>query len=179
VVNVLLTILGGGFDTTMGLVCHALAWLSDHPNERQRLIDDPSLIPAAGEEFLRYFSPIQSLSRTVGEDTELCGQSLSFGDRVLLSFAGANRDPEAYDHPDEMILARFPNRHVAFGLGTHRCIGSNFARMEVTAMLQGVLERIPDYTVITTEAERYETIGNLNGFTRMPASFTPGSRLAR
>jgi cytochrome P450 len=126
---------------------------------------------------LRWISPIQTQARTVTTDTELGGCPLHAGDRVLVSWAGANRDEAVFDRPDEVVLDRFPNRHVSFGLGIHRCIGSNLARSQFLAVLDAVLDRIPDYEVDTNRVQRYTTIGMINGIIQMPATFTPGERV--
>lgn len=169
-------IIGGGDDTTTGLVANSLLWLSEHPDERDWLRADLARLQPACEEFLRYFTPTQGLARTVRKPVEIGGQKLEPGDRVWLSFASANLDPEEFDRPDEMILDRFPNRHQAFGLGLHRCLGSNFTRMEFRVMLEEVLTRMPDFTVAAGASQRYENIGIVNGWKTMPAAFTPGQR---
>ena len=117
------------------------------------------------------------MPRTVTRDVELAGQHLAAGDRVLLSWAAANRDGAVFDRPDDFIIDRFPNRHAAFGLGMHRCLGSNFARAEFRIVLGEVLRRMPDYRIDFERTERYESIGNVNGYVRMPVTFTPGPRV--
>ena len=169
-------IMAGGFDTTTASTTAALHHLHEHPADRQRLIDDPQLLPSAVEEFLRYFCPTQALARTVTTETQLAGETLEPGDRLLLSWASANHDESVFERPDEIVLERFPNRHLAFGVGAHRCLGSHVARAEITAMLQAVLTRIPDYEIDVAAAERYTTIGIVNGWISMPATFTPGER---
>ncbi|MFF0499842.1 cytochrome P450 [Nocardia aobensis] len=167
----------GGNDTTTGLLAHAFAWLSRNPGERARLIADPSLIPLAVEEFLRYFSPTQGLARTVTRPTEIGGCPIPEGARVLLSFASANSDPEIFDRPDDVVIDRFPNRHAAFGLGLHRCLGSNLARLDIRIVLEEVLARIPDFQVDFDRARSYDSIGIVNGWDSMPVTFTPGPRI--
>jgi cytochrome P450 len=107
---------------------------------------------------------------------EIGGYELQLGDRVLLSFASANLDPEEFENPEEIVLDRFPNRHQAFGLGLHRCLGSNFTRMEFRVVMEEVLQRLPDFVVDPAGSERYASIGIVNGWATMPATFTPGSR---
>ncbi len=169
-------IIGGGNDTTTSLLAQSFSWLSEHPAQRDWLREDPTRIKGACEEFLRYFTPTQALARTIRQPVEIGGYELLPGDRVLLSFASANLDPEEFDRPDEIILDRFPNRHQAFGLGLHRCLGSNFTRMEFRVVLEEVLERLPDFVVDPSGSERYESIGIVNGWATMPATFTPGAR---
>lgn len=169
-------IMAGGFDTTTASAAAALHHLHRHRDDRQRLIDEPELLPSAVEEFLRFFSPTQALARTVAVPTEVAGVELVPGDRVLLAWASANHDETAFERPDEIVLDREPNRHLAFGVGAHRCLGSHVARAEITAMLRAVLTRIPDYEIDDAAAERYTTIGIVNGWITMPATFTPGQR---
>ncbi|NAS25953.1 cytochrome P450 [Herbidospora sp. NEAU-GS84] len=166
-------VLAGGVDTTTSLLANALYWLHRHPRQRQRLIDDPALIPTAADEFLRYFAPVQMLARTATRDVVLGGQEIRAGERVMLSFAAANQDPEVFSDPDTLDLARFPNRHVAFGAGIHRCLGAHLARVEFCVILEEVLARIPDYQVDESAAKRYPSIAAANGYITMPATFTP------
>jgi cytochrome P450 len=168
-------ILGGGVDTTTALLGHAVNHLGHDLAARARIVADSDLIPLYCEELLRYHTPTQALARTATRDTVIGDQPVSEGERVLICWAGANRDPDAFDRPDELVIDRFPNRHAAFGLGGHRCLGSNFARAEFTAMLSRVLDRMPDYE-LADGAERYESIGVVNGWHRLPARFAPGSR---
>jgi cytochrome P450 len=174
VANICRGLVSGGFGTTASLVANILWYLGEHPHDRQRLIDDPALLPAATEEFLRYFTPSPALARTVTRDVDLGSCPLRHADRVLISWAGANRDPGQFDRPGEIVIDRFPNRHVAFGTGLHRCLGSNFARVELSSMVSEVLRRIPDYTLVSGESSRYPSIGVINGWISLPATFTPG-----
>jgi cytochrome P450 len=168
--------LGGGIDTTTALMSNTMFYLYEHPEERRRLQDDPSLLDSACEEFLRYFTPVQALARTVGKPVVVEGVELKHGDRVLLAWASANRDPEQFDDPDEVKLDRFPNRHCSFGIGIHRCIGSNLARSIFKTVIPELLRRIPDYEVDTANARRYDRIGIVNGWEQIPITFTPGKR---
>ena len=170
-------VIAGGNDTTTSLLANAFAWLSEHPDERSWLAADPSRIPAACEEFLRFYSPTQALSRTVTTATEIGGCPLAAGDRVLLSFAAANQDPEIFDRPDQIMLDRWPNKHQAFGLGLHRCLGSNLTRVEFRVVLEEILARMPDFSVDTSRAQPYPSIGIVNGWIDMPTAFTPGRRI--
>jgi cytochrome P450 len=158
------------------VIASGLRWLAQHPEERERLRRDPELLPHAREEMLRYFTPTQGLARTVTRDTEVAGVPLSLGDRVFMSFAAANRDPAVFERPDEMILDRMPNPHTTFGLGVHRCLGSHIAQVELDVVFSEVLRRIPDYVVDEGESKRYATVGIVNGWERMPFTFTPGRR---
>jgi cytochrome P450 len=166
----------GGVDTTTSLIANALEWLARNPDERTRLRENPELMPRATEEFLRYFTPTQMLSRTVTEATEVAGRRLAAKERVLISWASANYDEDVFDAPDEVRLDRIPNRHQAFGLGIHRCIGSNFARSEFQIVVTEILRRLPDYEIDHATARRYPSIGVVNGWISLPATFTPTAR---
>jgi len=170
-------VMAGGFDTTTAVTANALIYLAGHPEQRQRLLDNPDLIPQACEEFLRYFTPQQGLARTVTEPVTVGGVELQTNDRVLLSWASANQDESAFERPEEVVLDRFPNRHTTFGIGVHRCLGSHIARIELTLMVRGVLARMPDYRIDHDAARRYTSIGIINGWINAPATFTPGERL--
>ena len=169
-------IIGGGNDTTTGLVANALIWLSEHPDARNWLREDPSRLRAPARSSCATSRPTQALARTVRKPVEIGGYELQPGDRVLLSFASANHDPAEFDNPDEIKLDRFPNRHQAFGLGLHRCLGSNFTRMEFRVVLEEVLERMPDFVVDRSGSERYGTSASSTAG-HHAATFTPGPRL--
>ncbi|KWX57314.1 cytochrome P450 [Mycobacterium sp. NAZ190054] len=178
ILGMLMLLIGGGFDTTTALTAHALEWLSQHPDQRERLSRErDTLMNPATEEFLRYFTPAPGDGRTVAEDIEIDGVVLKEGERLWLSWAMANRDPELFENPDEVVLDRKGNRHFSFGLGVHRCIGSNVARMVFKSMLTAVLDRMPDFSCDPAGTVHYETIGVIQGMQHLPATFTPGPRL--
>jgi cytochrome P450 len=176
--GVIALIIGGGFDTTTALTSHALEWLSQHPDQRNRLsAQRDTLLDPATEEFLRYYTPAPGDGRTITADCKIAGQEFKEGERLWLSWAMSNRDPEIFPNPNEVDLARTGNRHHSFGLGIHRCIGSNVARMVFKRMLLAVLDRMPDYVCDPARAEHYQTIGIIQGMKHLPASFTPGPRI--
>lgn len=171
-------LVGGGFDTTTALTAHSLEWLSEHPDEKDRLKGAFSdLIDSATEEFLRFYTPAVGDGRTISEDVEIDGVQFKEGDRLWLSWAMANRDPEVFENPNEIVLDRTGNRHSSFGLGSHRCIGSNVARAIFKTMVRHVLERMPDFQCDPAGAVHYDTTGVINGMKHLPATFTPGKRL--
>jgi cytochrome P450 len=177
-IGMLNLLIGGGFDTTTALTAHALEWLGEHPDERERLRRDPAtLLNTATEEFLRYFTPAPGDGRTISEDMELGETTLKEGERLWLSWAMANRDPAVFSNPDEVVLDRKGNRHFSFGLGVHRCIGSNVARTVFKSMLTAVLDRLPDYRCDPAATVHYDTIGVIQGMRHLPATFTAGPRL--
>ena len=169
-------LLAGGVGTTASLVSQTLVWLYQNQDVRQRLIDDPSLLDRAIEEFLRYFSPTQALARTVAQDAEFHGCTVTTGDRVLLAWASANRDKSQFEEPDTLNIDRWPNRHTAFGVGVHRCAGSHLGRAMAREILSQILERMPDYVVDMDKVERYPHQGTNTGWQKIPATFTPGPR---
>jgi len=176
--GVIALVIGGGFDTTTALTAHSLEWLSEHPAQRERLSRErDTLLDPATEEFLRFFTPAPGDARTISADCEIAGTQFKEGERLWLSWAMSNRDPSVFPHPNEIDLARTGNRHHSFGLGLHRCIGSNVARMVFNRMLTDVLDRMPDFRCDPAGAVHYETIGVIQGMQHLPATFTPGPRI--
>ncbi|MGN0123834.1 MAG: cytochrome P450 [Rhodococcus sp. (in: high G+C Gram-positive bacteria)] len=176
--GVLSLLIGGGFDTTTALTSHALEWLSQNPDQREILSDQrDTLLDSATEEFLRFFCPSAGDGRTFSADTELDGVEFKEGERIWLSWAMANRDPELFTDPNEIDLERKGNRHFSFGLGVHRCIGSNLARTMFKRMLLAVLDRMPDFRCDPEGTVHYDSIGVIQGMRQLPATFTPGPRL--
>jgi cytochrome P450 len=139
-------VLIAGVDTTWSAIGSSLWHLSTHPEDLARLVADPGLMPMAVEELLRAYSPV-TMARVVTQDVEFGGCPMKEGDKVLMNFPAANRDPEAFESPDVVDLARAQNRHVAFGSGIHRCAGSNLARMELQVALEEWIGRIPVFAL--------------------------------
>lgn len=173
-IGVLWNLIGGGLDTTASLTALSLYHLDVHPELRQRLIDEPTLIPSATEEFLRFTSVNESLTRTVTKDVELGGQQLKRGDFLMISWLSADFDEKVFDRPNEVILDRSPNPHLAFGVGPHRCIGMHLARAMFTVMMRELLTRVPDYRVDRERVRFYQGNPELAGVVTMPVTFTPG-----
>jgi len=163
----------GGVDTTTSQTALTLLHLGTHPELRQQLIDHPELYRTATDEFLRYFSVNQQLSRTVTRDATVGGQQLRRNDRVVISWLAANHDEQEFEHADEVVLDRTPNRHLAFGLGPHRCIGSHLARLMSEVMVRAVLARIPDYQVDLDGVYQYRGNPSMTGLGELPVTFTP------
>jgi cytochrome P450 len=172
--NILWNLIAGGVDTTTSQTALTLLHLGTHPELRQQLIDHPELYRTATDEFFRYFSVNQQLSRTVTRDVVLGGQRLRRNDRVVISWLAANHDEHEFDRPDEIVLDRAPNRHVAFGLGPHRCIGSHLARLMSEVMVKAVLDRIPGYQVDLDGVHQYLGNPSMTGLGKLPVTFTPG-----
>ena len=139
-----------GVDTTWSAIGSSMWHMAQHPEHRKQLRDNPDLWPTAIEELLRVYAPV-TMARIVDRDIEFQGCPMKAGDRVLMAFPAANRDPRQFEHPDQVILDREHNRHVAFGSGIHRCAGSNLARLELRVAIQTWLERIPEFSLVNPD----------------------------
>lgn len=168
----LVELIAAGHETTTSAIGNALLFLGRHRDVRGRLAADPGSIDPAVEELLRYESPVQVLRRTVTRDVELGGQHLTAGDSLVVLWGSANRDAAEFDEADSFVPDRSPNRHLAFGCGPHRCLGSHLARAEIAIALERVLARLPDYEVHDEGVERY--MGIVRSTRRLPVTFTPG-----
>ncbi len=135
-----------GVDTTWSAIGSSMWHLATHDDDRRRLVAEPELMPTAVEELLRAYSPV-TMARVVTEDVEFEGCPMHAGDKVLLNFPAANRDPAVFERADEVVIDREINRHLAFGAGIHRCAGSNLARMEVRVAIEEWLRQIPEFRV--------------------------------
>lgn len=133
-----------GIDTTWSAIGSSIWHLATHADDRKRLVAEPDLMPTAVEEFLRAYAPV-TMARMVAKDVDFHGRQMAKDDWVLLPFPAANRDPAAFDRADEVLIDRLENRHAAFGLGIHRCLGSNLARLELRVAIEEFLARIPDF----------------------------------
>jgi cytochrome P450 family 142 subfamily A polypeptide 1 len=143
-----LLILVGGDETTRHVITQGMEALIRHPEERRKLLLDPSKIALAVEEMLRWVSPIKNMNRTATRDVELRGQQVRRGDRLLLLYHSANRDERAFEEPDRFDVERSPNPHVAFGgYGTHHCLGASLARLELRVAFEELLRRLPDLEI--------------------------------
>lgn len=149
-----------GLDTTTWGIRSSLWYLARHPEAREALSGDPAGIFIAVEEFLRCFSPVPGLCRTITENVAARDQQLRPGDRVLLLWASANRDEAEFDSPDEVLLERQPNRHFAFGVGIHRCLGARLGRLEMRIAIEEMLSRFPDFE-LADSAAKWHGIGPL------------------
>lgn len=175
VTELLFMLLNGGIDTSTALIAHMFDYLGEHQRDRDALIADPALIPSAIDEMLRYFAPGTGVGRTVAKPVEIAGHRFTPGDRVYCAIGGANLDPAIFAHPGEVHLDRENGgKHLSFGFGVHRCLGSFLAPMELTALLGEVLQRMPDYVIDRARVRQYPTIPLVNGYLSMPATFTPG-----
>ncbi|MBI2761048.1 MAG: cytochrome P450 [Chloroflexi bacterium] len=162
-----------GNETTRNATSGGLNTLFEHPEQKQRLIDDPSLIPSGVEEILRWISPVMHMTRAATRDVELRGQQIKTGDKLALWYPSANRDEDIFPNADTFDVGRTPNDHIAFGIGEHFCLGAGFARLELRVMFEELLRRFPDIEPDgPIERLRSNFIG---GIKHMPVRFTPSA----
>lgn len=164
-----LLLLVAGIDTTWSAIGASIWHLAGHPEDQQRLRDEPGLWPTAIEELLRAYAPV-TMARDAVADGEVGGCPVAAGDPVLLPFPAANRDPAVFERADEVVLDRARNRHVAFGIGIHRCLGSNLARMELRTALERFLDRVPPFRLADPAAVTWST-GQVHGPRTLPLEF--------
>jgi cytochrome P450 len=171
VAGTMVLLLIAGIDTTWSAIGASLWHLARTPADRERLVAEPELLPTAMEELLRAYGPV-TMARLVKEDMEFessCGRSVTMkaDDWILLSFPSANRDPEKFERADEVVIDRAVNKHAAFGLGIHRCVGSHLARMELRIALEVWLERIPEFSLADPDAVTWAA-GQVRGPRTLP-----------
>lgn len=155
-----------GIDTTWSAIGSSLWHLAQHPEDRARYVAEPDIRMFAHEEFLRAYAPV-TMARLAAKDHELDGCPVKEGDWMLLPFPAANRDPKAFEDADKFVIDRKKNRHSAFGLGIHRCLGSNLARMELAVAVETWMERIPDFELLDPAAVRFSA-GQIRGPRELP-----------
>lgn len=154
-----------GIDTTWSVIGSSLWHFATHPQDLARFINDPSLKSTAVEEFLRAYAPV-TMARLVVEDYDFHGYAMKKNDWVLLPFPAANRDPAVFEAADQVLIDRATNRHAAFGLGMHRCIGSNLARLELQIALEEFTKRFPAFELIDSEMVAW-SVGQIRGPRRL------------
>jgi cytochrome P450 len=147
----------GGIATTTFVMAGAIHYLATHTAERDMLVDNPENIERAVEEFVRVFPPVVALGRTATRDVEVAGAQIKEGDFVMLNYGAASRDPRVIENPSQIDISRDTSLHSAFGVGPHRCIGSNLARLELRTFLEEWLKRIPDFGMKPGSEPTYET----------------------
>ena len=168
-----LLILIGGDETTRHTLTGGVEQLLRHPDQWQRLLEDPGLVPGAVEEMLRWTAPVKNMARTVMRDNEFHGTQLKAGEKMLLLFESANFDEAVFGDPENFRIDRNPNSHLAFGFGTHFCLGNQLARLELTTMLRKILQRLPDLRLATDSALPLRPANFVSGLEAMPVVFTP------
>jgi cytochrome P450 len=164
-------LLMGGLHTVQGSLAWAIVHLVNNPTQRDLIVADPAVIPRAVEEILRIEAAIAA-GRRATRDVELGGVSIAEGDQLLLMLCSANRDPDAFAHPTDFDINRSPNRHLSFGAGVHRCLGSHLGRVELTIALEELHRRIPDYQLVESDPPVFHST-QVRGCLRMPITFTP------
>jgi cytochrome P450 len=167
-------LVAAGNETTRNAISHGMKALTDHPDQKRRWAEDfERIAPTAVEEIVRWASPVIHFRRTATRDTELGGQAIRAGEKIVLWYNSANRDAAVFDEPFRFDVTRAPNEHVGFGgPGAHHCLGANLARREMTVMFREILRRLPDLE-ITGPPERLRS-NFIHGIKRMPCAFTPG-----
>ena len=160
-----------GLDTVTASLGCAVAYLAQHPDHRDSLVRDPSLVPAAIEELLRWETPVPGVPRVLTQDVEIAGEVLKAGEAVTCLLGSANIDGAEFSGPSDIDFQREPNRHLAFGGGVHRCLGSHLARLEMQVALNELHRRIPDYAIKPGEAPRYGA--GIRTVEYLPLVFTP------
>ncbi len=166
VIGTMVLTLVAGIDTTWSAISSSLWHLAQNPHDLARLVNEPELMDVAVEEFLRFYAPV-TMARLVKEDFEFNGCPMKKDDWVLLGFPAANRDPQAFEDADKFIIDRKENRHVAFGLGIHRCAGSNLARLELKVAIQEFIKRYPTFT-LKNPSEVTFSPGQVRGARNLP-----------
>jgi cytochrome P450 family 142 subfamily A polypeptide 1 len=172
-----LLILIGGDETTRHVISGGMQQLLLHPDQYRALAGNPSAIPVAVEEMLRWVTPIQNMMRTVAETVEVGGHEFHEGDRVLLIYPSGNRDETVFDRPFEFDTTRDPNPHLAFGgYGAHFCLGNSLARLELRVMFEELLRRIPDMRLASEAPPPIRPANFVVGIEQLPVRFTPIAR---
>jgi len=160
-----------GNETTRTATSHGLITLLDHPDQLRALRDDPSLIPGAVEEILRWQPPIHHFRRTATVDTEVGGQPVAAGEKVLLWYAAANRDEAVFDDPHTFRIDRNPNPQLSFGIGEHFCLGANLARLSLRVILEELLVAVDDIALTAPPRRLHSNL--INGIKELPISYRP------
>ena len=170
VVGTIILLMVAGIDTTWSSIGSSIWHLAQHPSDLHRMVNEPELLPTAIEELLRMYAPV-TMARIVSQDAEIGGCPVKAGDSVLLPFPAANRDPEVFPDADKVIIDREENRHVAFGLGIHRCLGSNLARLELRIAVEVFIQRFPQFELADRSTVTW-SLGQVRGPRKLPVRIT-------
>ena len=166
-----LLILIGGDETTRHVITGGLYQLLTHREQWDALVSDRALLPSAVEEMLRWVSPIKNMARTATRDIELRGRQIREGQKVLLLYPSANRDEDVFDEPFRFDITRAPNEHVAFGFGTHFCLGNSLARLELQVMFEQLLERVPNIHLVDPAEPSHRPANFVSGYETMKVAW--------
>ncbi|MBK7972994.1 MAG: cytochrome P450 [Deltaproteobacteria bacterium] len=165
-----------GNETTRNLISGGMLALFENPEQLARLKADPSLMPTAVDEMLRWVTPVNYFRRTVSEDTELGGQKLKAGDKIAMYYTAANRDTAVFTNPDQFDVTRNPNEHLTFGVGEHFCLGASLARLEIRIFFEELFQMLPDIALVGPVRRLRSNF--INGIKSMPVKFTPVKNVA-
>ena len=176
VVSNAMLLVQAGLETTASAMSFAYHYLATNPAERDRLIAEPDLLPRAVEEFIRFAGSIHGIPRTVAKDVEVSGCRFAPGESMIVNYASANRDEQQFPDANRCILDRRDNRHLGFGAGVHRCLGSNLARLEFQVGLERVLTRMPDFILAPDRQAKFHGNSVTRGFRSVPVVFTASER---
>lgn len=172
-----LLILIGGDETTRHTLSGGTEQLLRHQDQWRQVVAEPELLPGAIEEMLRWTSPVKNMCRTLTADTEFHGTALRSGEKIMLMFESANFDESVFDNPESFDIHREPNSHVAFGFGTHFCLGNQLARLELKLMLGKILQRLPDMRLADETMLPLRPANFVSGLESMPVVFTPTAKV--
>jgi cholest-4-en-3-one 26-monooxygenase len=164
-----------GNETTRNLIAGGLLALIEHPEQRARLLEDPSLVASAVEEMLRWVTPVVHFRRTATRDTEIRGVKIKENEKVVLFYTSANRDEDVFKDPFAFDVGRSPNEHLAFGIGQHFCLGHNLARLEIRVMFEELLRRLPDMHLAPGAQPRIVPAAFSRAYDEVRVVFTPTS----
>jgi len=175
IINEVLLLLIGGDETTRHTLSGGTAQLLGHPEQHQRLVNELKLLPNAIEEMLRWTAPVKNMARTLTADVEFHGTQLRRGEKMILLFESANFDEAVFGDPENFRIDRYPNNHMAFGFGTHFCLGNQLARLELSIMQERLLQRLPDMRLASEEPLPLRPANFVSGLEKMPVKFTPSA----
>jgi cholest-4-en-3-one 26-monooxygenase len=175
IINEVLLLLIGGDETTRHTLSGGTAQLLRHPEQHQRLVNDGTLLPNAIEEMLRWTAPVKNMARTMTADAEFHGTHLEQGEKIILLFESANFDEAVFGDPENFRIDRYPNNHMAFGFGTHFCLGNQLARLELSMMQERLLQRLPDMQLASDEPLPLRPANFVSGLEKMPVTFSPSA----
>ena len=177
IVTEVLLLLIGGDETTRHTLSGGTRQLLRHPDQHQRLVNDLELLPNAIEEMLRWTAPVKNMARTITADTEFHGTALKAGEKMLQLFESANFDEKVFEDPESFNIDRYPNNHLAFGFGTHFCLGNQLAQLELSIMQTKLLQRLPDMRLASDAELPLRPANFVSGLESMPVVFTPTKRV--
>ena len=177
IVTEVLLLLIGGDETTRHTLSGGTRQLLRHPDQHQRLVNDLELLPNAIEEMLRWTAPVKNMARTITADTEFHRTALKEGEKMLLLFESANFDEKVFEDPESFNIDRYPNNHLAFGFGTHFCLGNQLAQLELSIMQTKLLQRLPDMRLASDAELPLRPANFVSGLESMPVKFSPTKRV--